>query len=414
MPNTVLTTTKVTREALRILHQKLNFIGNVNRQYDSEFGQRGGKIGQSLLVRLPNKYTATTGRVITPQDTIDRSVTLPNATQYNVPVQFTSAELGMSIDDFGSRILEPAMAVLAAKIEGDMLASVIPDVSNMVGTATSGGSPVNSLRIALQARKSLGDFLAPASNRTLLLSTQHNLDMVDALKGLFQDAGEISDQYKDGLVGRTASFGKVYENTLLPRQTPGVITGSPTVNGASQGTSTGWAASTALITTAWTASTTGIVKRGDRLQIANVFAVHSETKATLPFLRTFTVAADANSAGAGATTITLNPAIIYGGPYQNVSASPANGAAISVVGAPTTITPYGLSLAFHKDAFIFATGKLQVPRNVHDSAQEEFDGISMRFVTGYDITSDLFISRFDVLCGWVTAYEELACVIAGN
>ncbi|MCC7122269.1 MAG: hypothetical protein IT493_11995 [Gammaproteobacteria bacterium] len=414
MANTVLTSTKVTREALRILHQKLNFIGNVNRQYDDQFGQRGGKIGQQLLVRLPNKYTAATGRVITPQDTIERSVPLPNATQYNVPVQFTSAELGMSIDDFGSRILEPAMAVLAAKIEGDMLASVIPDVSNMVGTATSGGSPVNSLRVPLQARKSLADFLAPGSNRTMILSTQHNLDLVDALKGLFQDSGEISEQYRDGLVGRTAGFGKIYENTLLPRQLPGVITGSPTVNGASQGTATGWAATTSLITTAWTASQTNIVRRGDRIQIAGVFAVHSETKATLPFLRTFTVTADTNSAGAGAATIPLAPAIIYGGPYQNVSNTPANGAAITVLGSPTTITQYGQSLAFHKDAFIFATGKLQMPRNVHDSAQEEFDGVSMRFVTGFDVTNDLFISRFDVLCGWVTAYEELACVIAGN
>lgn len=32
MANSILTPTMITREALRVLHQKLNFLGNVNRQ----------------------------------------------------------------------------------------------------------------------------------------------------------------------------------------------------------------------------------------------------------------------------------------------------------------------------------------------------------------------------------------------
>jgi len=32
MPNSILTPTQITREGLRILHQKLNFVGSVNRQ----------------------------------------------------------------------------------------------------------------------------------------------------------------------------------------------------------------------------------------------------------------------------------------------------------------------------------------------------------------------------------------------
>jgi hypothetical protein len=33
--NSILTPTAVTREALAVLHQKLNFIGSINRQYDA-------------------------------------------------------------------------------------------------------------------------------------------------------------------------------------------------------------------------------------------------------------------------------------------------------------------------------------------------------------------------------------------
>ena len=53
MANTVLTPTAVTREILRVLHQKANFIGTINREYDDSFAKEGAKIGTSLKVRLP-------------------------------------------------------------------------------------------------------------------------------------------------------------------------------------------------------------------------------------------------------------------------------------------------------------------------------------------------------------------------
>lgn len=64
MANTTLTPTAVTREALRILHQKLNFVGTMNRSYDDSFGRSGAKIGDSLKIRLPNQYTVRTGKTI--------------------------------------------------------------------------------------------------------------------------------------------------------------------------------------------------------------------------------------------------------------------------------------------------------------------------------------------------------------
>ena len=40
-------------------------------------------------------------------------------------------------------------------------------------------------------------------------------------------------------------------------------------------------------------------------------------------------------------------------------------------------------------------------------------GVSMRIVSAYDVTNDLFITRLDVLYGWATLYPELACRIQG-
>jgi hypothetical protein len=73
--NTILTSTKVTRKALMILHQKLNFIGRVNRQYDDQYAQTGAKIGSTLKVRLPNQYTVRTGAVMVVNDTTRRPST---------------------------------------------------------------------------------------------------------------------------------------------------------------------------------------------------------------------------------------------------------------------------------------------------------------------------------------------------
>ena len=61
MPNTILTATAVTREALRVLHQKLNFVGTITRDYDDRFAQSGAKIGDTLKIRLPNQYVVRTG-----------------------------------------------------------------------------------------------------------------------------------------------------------------------------------------------------------------------------------------------------------------------------------------------------------------------------------------------------------------
>ena len=81
MANTLLTPTAITRKALMILHQKLTFIGNINRQYDDSFAKSGAKIGDSLKIRLPNQYVVRNGATLSTQDTAETSTTLQVATQ---------------------------------------------------------------------------------------------------------------------------------------------------------------------------------------------------------------------------------------------------------------------------------------------------------------------------------------------
>lgn len=399
MTNTLLTPTQVTRKALMVLHQKLNFVGSITRDYDDSYAREGARIGDTLKIRLPNQYTVGTGAAITPQDTVETSVSLQVATQKHVPMKFTSVDLTLSLDDFNERIIEPAMSVLAANIESDVLSNVYKDVYNQVNNH---GAP-STFNKVLQGRKLLMDNLAPVNDRSVCLNTQDNVDMVDNLKGLFNDQASLSKQFKEGYLGRTAGF-DFMENTLLPSHTPGTKAGTPLVNGATQ---TG----ASLITDGWTNSTAAL-KKGDVFTIAGVNRVHPETKATTNVLQQFVATADGTADGSGNLTIAISPSIVTSGATQNVSASPADNAAITVAG--TASTAHGLSLAYQKGAFAFATADLFMPKGLDFAARDNHDGISMRIMRDFDITNDLLICRCDVLYGYKTLRPQLAARLANN
>ncbi|MBS0359825.1 MAG: hypothetical protein JSR98_00485 [Proteobacteria bacterium] len=391
MSNTFLTPTAVTREALRVLHQKLNFVGSITREYDDSFARQGAKIGDTLKVRLPNQYIVRSGATLSAQDVTESTVDLKVQTQKGVDLNFTSVDLTLALDDFSERILEPAMSVLAANIEADAM-NMYKDVYNQVDNQ---GQPASFTKV-LQGRKILVDNLAPLNGRTCNLNTQDNVDMVDALKGLFNDQVSIGKQNREGFMGRTAGF-DFMENTLWPSHPRGAANGGYLVNGASQ---TG---STLTVNTG-----SGLPVQGDVFTIAGVFRVHPETKQSTGVLQQFVVTAGTVTT----TSFPISPAIVTSGPLQNVSASPASGAAITFSG--TVSTNYGLSLAYQKGAFAFASADMVMPRGVDFAAREAFDGVSMRIVRQYDINGDKFPCRLDVLYGYKTIRPQLACRLANH
>ena len=400
MPNTILTPTMVTREALAVLHQKLNFVGNINRTYDESFAKDGAKIGSTLKVRLPNQYTVRTGATLTTQDTAEQSVDLAVATQKGVDLNFTSTDLTLSLQDFSARILEPAMSVLAAGIEADAL-SMTTDVHQSVW---NGGSAATFQRV-LAGRKIMQDALAPLNDRNALLNTQDNVDLVDALKGLFNDQTTLAKQYREGFMGRTAGY-DFSENTLMPSFTRGAGNTAYTTN-TQVGTLATDGTAYAAITVA---SGSGALVKGDVFTIANVFKVHPETKLSTGILQQFVVTA-AYAGGGG--SVAISPSIVLGGGRQNcIIPSTSATAAISFFG--TASTAVGTSLLFQKDAFAFATADLVMPKGVDFASRQVLDGISMRIVRQYTISNDSFPTRLDVLYGYKTLRPQLAVRLHNN
>lgn len=402
MSNTLLTSSIITKEALRILHQKLNFVGNISRQYDDRFAVEGAKIGTALRIRYPVQYTTSTGASLgTPDNSVETETTLNVTTQRKVVMRFTAQELTMQIDDFSKRFIQPAMSVLAANIEADAL-SMHRDVYQSVNNL---GSAIN-FRSVMLARKRLDDSLTPDDDeRKILLNTQDNVDLVDGLKGLFQSSENIKQQYRRGMMGTTAGF-DFYQNTLLPTQTTGTMAAATTmtVSGANQ---TG---STINIVAPGALTTTFAV--GDIVTFAGCNEVHPETKADTGRLQQFVVTAAFTANGTTPVALSISPAIVVTGGRQNVTASPTNTGAVVKVGAASAV--YRPSLAFHPEAFTFATADLIMPKGVDMAAREVLDGISMRLVRQYDINEDRMPCRIDVLYGFRTLRPELACRILSN
>ncbi len=95
-------------------------------------------------------------------------------------------------------------------------------------------------------------------------------------------------------------------------------------------------------------NTSGSLTNGDVFSIAGVNRIGIDSKIDSNQLATFRVIS-----GGGTTTVTISPAIIASGAYQNVSAIPANGAAITahntVAASPTVFTSKGAVNLFASD-----------------------------------------------------------------
>lgn len=400
MAQTLLTPTAVTREALRVLHQKLNFVGNINRAYDDRFAIEGAKIGDTLKIRLPNQYVVRTGATLDVQDIAETSVSLQVATQKGVDLNFTSKELTLDLDDFSRRILDPAMSVLAANIESDAM-SMYKDVYQEISDVGAAIVLVDVLNMA----KTLTDSLSPTNERHLNLNTQDNVDLVSALSGLFNDPRKISENFREGRVAdQFVGFADVWENTMWPIHTTGTDdgTGDYLVN------DTGTIAEGSTSLTVDTGA--GTWKKGDIFYLDSVNSVHAETKVSTGVLQPFVMTADV---AASAVTVNFSPALHSSGAKQNVSVMPANNAKLNKLESDRSTAignaaDYKISCGFHRDAFTFATADLLMPSGVDFSAREVMDGISMRIVRQYDINNDKFPARLDVMYGFKTIRPELA------
>lgn len=412
MPNTFQNQVAYTNETLRCLINNIVLGKKVNRDYQKKYAVGPGKIGDTYNIRRPYRVTISTGAAFSAQDYIETSVPLVVNNQKHADVSFTSADLTLKDEEYSDRIIRPTAIQLAQQIDQDGYLNAKNTIAQLTGTP---GTAPNNISFLTDLGRKLDDFSTPRDSRFFAMEQASNASMINALSGFFQNAKQIGEQYKEGVfvdMENTVGF-KIAMSQNVQRHTVGPLGGAPAVNGAGQGLTSGWANTGTLITNAWTAAAAQRVAAGDVFTIANHFSVNPVTRQSTGQLMQYVCTANQSSDAGGNLTLTIMPAIITAGPWQNVVAAPANGALLTFSG--TASTTYVRNLAWHPDAFALAVVPLEdLAKFGGWGSVKSQDGFSLRVFRQAAISTDTVGGRVDALYGWGTIYQEQAAQQVGG
>jgi len=398
MPNSLLTPTVIAKEGLMQLRNNLVMGGLVHREYREEFK----KVGDTIQIRRPVKFTRTSGATRTNQDVTEGYITMQINNRHHVSWAFSTQDLTLTIKDYSERYVTPAAIELGNGVDSDLLA-LYDDIANSVGVP---GSTPSSFAALGSAAIRLDDNATPDDGRrNMVLNPDARWTLADALKGTF-DSTLAKDTVRRGLLGKLANM-MVYGDQNVARHTTGTRAGDLSVltNGAVSDTYSTSSITSTIALDGFSVAT-GTIKAGDVFTIANVFAVNPRNRQSTGKLQQFVVTADANVVGS-AVSVTVFPRIIASGAYQTVTAGAADNAAVTFYGGAAG-TAYPQNMAFHRNAFGLVFIPLELPRSAGFKARSTMEGVSIRIVEDFDIDNDTEIIRMDILNATKTLYPELA------
>jgi hypothetical protein len=413
MANSILTIDVIAKEALMVLENELVAAKRVHRGLESEFsnGRIGYQTGATVTIKRPTDFTVRSGSNASVQDVVEGSTTITVDQQKGVDFAFTSQELTLNIKDLSERVIKPAMVQLANRIDSDVLA-LASKVPNWVGTP---GQLINSFQDFAPAPQRLDEQAVMSDGRTAILSPADHWGMLGTQTNLYIQ-GAANDAYRKGDLGRIGGV-DTFMSQNVQTLTTGSRAGSILIDLSVTAATTDYAAvKDTMVQTIHMdgfATATDTVKAGEVFTIAGVYAVNPVTKTRLPWLKQFTVVADAVCAS-NETDVQIYPAMIWSGAFKNVDVvgtADLNNQAVSFLGAAGT--SYAQNLAFHKNAFALAIVPMVSPPGAVDVARESYKGVSVRMIPFYNGSSDVSTLRLDVLYGLKAIDPRLATRISG-
>lgn len=409
--NVFLTDDVIAKEALRLLVNELVLARFVNRSYERMFG----RVGDTISVKKPYRVKAASGRTLVVQPMVDQTTSLTVDQQKHVGLRFTINDRSLALPDFSDRYLKSAMVQLAHQVDLAIAREAVTTSFHAQGTPGTG----TQFQTLIDARaKAILNAWPDDGQIRFLLNPLDAASHRKALTNLNNDA-LVKAAIERAYIGRVSNIDG-FESAQIPAMVVGAHGGAPLTNGAGQ---TG----SSLITDGWTASA-AILKAGNIFTIADVYAVNPQTYESTGQLQQFVVLSDVTADGSGNATISISPAINDGtltttdadgntvslAAYQNVSAAPGDGKAITVLG--TASTTYRQNLLLHKDAVTLAMVDLVRPQSavVAKTVRDERSGVSMLMTAGYNINDFEETYRLDVLFGVKNIYPELSMRIFGS
>lgn len=334
----------------------------------------------------------------------------------SVPWTLTAKELRDALQE--GRLGDSAKQKLASDINVAVM-NVASQQGTLVVKRTAAASGFDDVA---QAEAIMNEQGVQSFDRYMALSTRDYNGMASNLAGRQTMTGKPLTAYEKAYVGMVASF-ETYKLDYANRLTAAAGV-TVTVNGANQyytpkATSTAGTGETQNVDNRYQNLTIGVVsgtvKVGDCFTIAGVNAVHHITKQDTGQLKTFRITAIVSGAG-GAGVVQISPPIISGGgstdaelQYKNVTATPANGAAITFLNTVSAnVNPF-----WQKDSLEILPGRYAVPTDAGTAVMRAStdQGIEVVMQKFYDINTMRTKYRLDTLFGVVNKQPQMSGVI---
>lgn len=414
MANTFVTPSIIAKEVLAHLENEMVIANHVSTDYSKEYTA----VGDTVNVRRPVRFIGQEDNLDVSsynEDIQEKTFPLQLNKTLTIKMEISPLDRTLKVEDskIQERYIQPAVIKMKDTIEAALAAEGAAKFWNFTG---SPGTAPATFKALGEGGTVMTNAAVPHSNRYAFHNPNTALELSDGLKNVFvQEKARAA--YEDMQIGRYAGFMN-YESVHVPAHQPGIATGTPLVNGANQNTTydaSGSLNQQNLVTDGWTNSTTGILKAGDVITIAGVFAVNPITKQSTGRLQNFVVKADADSgASTGPATISISPAIITSGAYRTVSAAPADNAAITVVSKKSgNSDPFSQSLQMHRNALTLVTRPLLIPENGLDTSTIQGNKVSLSVTRRTDFNTLKEEVRLDMLYRAFAVYPDLGARLAG-
>jgi hypothetical protein len=394
-PNNLLTDDIILKTALMEFDNNLVLAKTARRDYESKFTP---STGGTIRIRKPTRYVAREGRTAQIQAIDEQYTEISVSPMIGVDVEVTSEQFALQLDDFNREVVMPAMVTLANKVDQGLYAKT-KDFHYYAGTA---GTAPNSFTSVSDAASLLDSVGIPEADRYLLLKSFDAGTLRSALYNTFNEKFN-TEIIMRGSMGNLSGFDCYsVQNAIRPVASSGAV-GTPAINGAGQSGNT-------LVLDGFTPGVT--LYQGALFSIAGVNMVNPASREDTGKLAQFVVAADAQADGSGNMTLTLNPGnngLVLTGPYQSVTALPADNALVTFQATHTK------NVFYHREALAFCSIKLPESRGAvfQRNQMNPKSKSSIRMTRSYQVIEDVEIIRFDVLPAYA-AFTDYGGILMGS
>lgn len=396
--NTVITPNWVSTDVAMFWDQNVTALRLSDPTYGSEWRDLpdGAKFGYTVQQRIPQRWRVKEGQALQQQPILNQTVPISLTKQLQVAMGWSSADDKIEIEEVQQRYDKPAGQAFAARCDNFFQESIVRSIYFNIGTP---GTPITSNDTWTDGVAKLHAFGVPDDLLAVIEPRQQG-KLQAANMTQFNPQATISRIFTKGFFGFGA-FGVdewAWDSHMVAFTTGTFTSSTPVVSGGSQSGSS----------LAISGMGTYALKEGDRFTIDGVYGVEPVSYTNTNILQDFVITADVS--GSSTATLTISPSLIADpdSPLQTVNALPANGAAISFVGATGTVsatmtaTTTKLNLIANSAAFAFVSADLPVKLAGAVAGRTpgaKTDKISIRYVDQYNIQTDQLPRRMDGLVG---------------